>query len=210
MPWNPFADPDDYIPVLGLTPMPWVIHSTNLATWTTKGPNCDACSALAGRSYPLAYWQATIMPGWHHNCDCRLSLAKSWVRESPHDLWGTEPYWWNPLQNPFAYIVGLFDRYLKYFATRTEGDRYSGFDVLEPVFQSNSGITYPSWTMLDFTIKPRAYGFAGIVGEQRALLEVFSRFLFAKLPWEQPTTDNTREPWKHKNPPYFDIRSLPR
>ncbi len=209
MPWKPYDEPDDTVPVGGVTPMPWVHHSNDLAVWVTKGPNCPACQALSGRSYPLAYWQATIMPGWHKNCNCRLSLAKSWIRESPHDLWGTEPYWWNPTQTPLQYILDLFGRFFNYFSTLQKGDQYSGFDVLDPVFQSNTGFTTAGWTLLDYTIKlkaygvagivrPKAYGYAGIVGDNKALLSINRVALFAKLPWEAATTTQTAIAWQNR------------
>ena len=199
MPWKPYDDPDDEIPVGGFTPMPWVPHSKDLATWVTKGENCPACEVLSGRSYPLAYWQATVMPGWHDHCNCRLSVTKSIVLESPHDLWGTEPYWWDPTQTPLQYLTDTLKRFLNYFSNTGKGDQYSGFDVLDPVFKSQSGFTNAGWTLLNYTIKLKAYGYAGIVGDSNALLNINEKKLKAKLPWEAATTTKTPKPWWYKN-----------
>ena len=220
MPWSPYAWPEDD-PLFSLDPVPWVAHAKDLATWVTKGPNCDACQAFSGRTYPLAYWQATVMPGWHHKCDCRLSLAKAGVLESPHNLWGTEPYWWNPQQTPLEYIVSLLGRFLNFFSNRGKGDQYSGFDNLNPLFQSNTGFTNAGWTLLDYNIRPVAqgvgsgglavvqgtgsaeicipppvYGVSGIVSGAMSLLNSNHDTLFAKLPWEAPTTIKTPTPWQ--------------
>ena len=223
MPWKPYDDPDDEIPVGGLTPMPWVPHSKDLATWVTKGPNCPACEVLSGRSYPLAYWQATVMPGWHDNCDCRLSVTKVNVLESPHDLWGTEPYWWDPTQTPLQYLADTLKRFINYFSNTGKGDQYSGFDVLDPVFKSKNWFTTAGWTLkpkgtnnfpllslfyqwtknYTFSIYPthnlQLWGYTGIIGSPRALLNSNKKVLKAKLPWEAATTTKTPKPWWYKN-----------
>jgi hypothetical protein len=191
MPWKPYDWPDDKPPGT-FTSQPWVPKSISLVKWSTKGPNCPACNTLKGRIYPLAYWQATVMPGWHDHCDCRLVYAGTAAIESPHDLWGTEPYWWNPLQSPFEYIAELFKRFSDYFSNRMEGDAYSGFDVLHPVFQSQSGFTTAGWTLLNYSINITSLN--GIVGNTQALLTINQQNLSTCLPWESYTPWIGHEP----------------
>jgi hypothetical protein len=153
VPWTPYAWPDDTTDVGDFTPMPWVSHSRDMATWVTKGPNCPVCNTMSGRTYPLAYWLATIQPGWHDHCDCRLVKSKSGVLESPHDLYGTEPIWWDPTMTLGQYLTGLLDKFLGFFNGRMDlmkldGDAYSGFDNQNPILKSNNWYTSPAWTIL--------------------------------------------------------------
>ena len=130
-----------------VTAIPYAVNAKRLYVWKTYGSNCDACNKLANRCYPWAYWQATVTPGFHDGCDCRLVQAPDGVFESPHDLWGTEPIWWDPTLDPWVFLTQLFDRYLKFLQRQGQGDRYSGFDNLFPVFMSESGFTTAGGTI---------------------------------------------------------------
>lgn len=187
IPWHPYDWPNDTVPVGGFTPMPWVPHSHDLATWITKGTNCPACNVLKGRTYPLAYWQATVMPGFHNHCDCRLALAKVGVLESPHDLYGSEPFWWDPTQTLGDYLVNMLNRFLAFFNGRQEwwkldGDAYSGFDNLYPIFLSTNQITSGPWTMMN--PKVRIQGFATANASYKSLLTTNIIPMDSCLPWE--------------------------
>lgn len=145
MPWKPYDLPEGEEPTV--RPMAWTYTATTLAIWKTSGDNCDACQKLQNRVYPFAYWRATIMPGFHDHCDCRLVAAPAGAFESPHDLWGTDPIWWDPSLDVFTFLSNLFTKYIKWLQTRGQGDKYSGFDNLYPVFMSESGITTAQGTM---------------------------------------------------------------
>lgn len=146
MPLPPWKWPDK--PPGKVTALPYAINAKRLYVWTVHGEyNCPACQRLANRCYPWAYWMATIQPGFHDNCDCSLSPAGTYVYESPHDLWGTEPLWWDPTIDPWTFLVQLFDRYIKFLKRQGEGDKYSGFDNLFPVFISESGFTTAAGTL---------------------------------------------------------------
>lgn len=145
MPFNPNAWPEkDPGEVAAIS---YANNAKQLYVWKTNGENCPACNKLANRCYPWAYWQATIQPGFHDNCDCRLVPAGPGVFESPHDLWGTEPLWWDPTLDPWQFLVNLFDRYLKFLQRQGQGDKYSGFDNLFPVFMSETGFTTAPGTL---------------------------------------------------------------
>jgi hypothetical protein len=187
LPWRPFDWPDDETEPGDFTPMPWTPHTIDLATWVTKGTNCPACNVLKGRTYPFGYWIATVMPGWHKGCDCRLVRSKSGVRESPHDLWGTEPLWWNPTLTLGQYLSQMLQRFLDYFNGRAEwwkldGDAYSGFDNLYPLFMSQNGITSAQWTIMDYKI--RVQGFVSANASYSSLLDTNKVVSNVCLPWE--------------------------
>lgn len=45
-----------------------------LYKWETHGErDCKRCAALAGEVKSLDEWGGSVMPGFHHNCDCSLS-----------------------------------------------------------------------------------------------------------------------------------------
>ena len=193
MPWKPFDWPVDD-PPFTFRPLPFVYHVMDMATWTTKGMNCPACNVLKGRTYPLGYWMQTIMPGWHDHCNCSLKLAQVGVLESPHDLWGTEPIWWNPQLTPGEYLANLFQRFLFNFNNREDADFYSGFDNLYPRFMSDSGFTTAGGTILGYKI--RIQGFVEVAASYVGLLNGNKQIPQACLPWE---TSNKSLP-NPKNP----------
>jgi hypothetical protein len=223
-PWHPYDWPDDTLPLGGFTAEPYVFHALDLATWVTKGDNCPKCNTLSGRTYSLAYWQATVMPGWHNHCDCKLVLSKRGVRESPHNLWGTEPYWWNPQMSIGDYLVQTLNRFLNFFNGRQDllkmnGDAYSGFDNLNPIIKSNSAYTSAPWTMMPETTpadwfpfvkvyndfcqiannKLWLFSFIGICGNPAALLNQGIQNPFAKLP-NETSNQALPNPKNPKNP----------
>jgi hypothetical protein len=187
IPWHPYDWPDNDVPVGGFTAMPGARHVKTMATWVTKGNNCPACNVLKGRTYPLGYWQATVMPGFHEHCDCRLVLAQVGVEESPHDLWGSDPYWWDNSMSPGEYMISMLNRFLAFFNGRQEwwkldGDLYSGFDNLYPIFMSKSGWTNAPWTLMDYKI--RVFGYASVNASYKSLLDTNKRVTDVCLPWE--------------------------
>jgi len=221
MPWNPYKYPDK--PSNPFTPMAWTLQAKTLMIWKTKGDNCPACEKLKNRAYPFGYWLATIMPGFHEHCDCSLVPAASWVLESPHDLWGTEPFWWDPTQNVFEFVNNLLNRYWQWLQNRGKGDKYSGFDNLFPVFLSESGITTAGGTMMSKGInssfmnmirrwlglsedkltsnyKIRVFGISGVVGTISTFMHPSSNPEVC-LPWESYPTQPEPE---HEDPyPYW-------
>jgi len=191
MGWKPPQWPDEQPPGFW-TPEPWVPHAHDLCIWKTKGHNCPACQMLSGRIYPLAYWQATVMPGWHEHCDCRLAAAPEYALESPHDLWGTDPFWWDPTQTLWQFLATLYGRYVDWLSTLGERNPYSGFDNLFPLLMSKSGFTTAGQTLMSYII--RVQGVAGIVGNYNALLTFNQQSPASYLPWEgiNPTPEELR------------------
>jgi hypothetical protein len=217
MPWKPYDWPAN--DPWSIIPMPWVPKASSLCIWKTKGPNCPACDKLANRVYPLAYWQATVMPGFHEHCDCSLVSAPGGAFASPHDLWGTDPFWWDPSENVVEFLSKLFTRYVQWLANRGKGDIYSGFDNLYPVFMSESGTTtaggtlqwgrtnfsplfelFKEWLGLGdekFTTKYkiRIYGLASVSFGSRSIFEPLAKPQ-ACMPWESyPTEPQYDDPY---------------
>ncbi len=51
-----------------------------LYEWETRGgDNCPLCERLNGIRQTMEFWKASLMPGFHKGCDCRLVLVTTTV-----------------------------------------------------------------------------------------------------------------------------------
>ena len=57
--------------------------------WKTRGENCVMCNAMAGRVYTYDTWiSASILPGFHLNCNCYLEKVSDDYPVSDLDIFG--------------------------------------------------------------------------------------------------------------------------